>query len=113
QARGEWMNEACLKTPGTMAAIFGLSNEAVEQLICEVNLPDQLWIANYNSPGQTVISGTLKGVEAGVNAAKAKGAKRALPLQVHGAFHSGLMKFAEEKLSDKIRALVFKESDID
>ncbi len=105
QLRGDAMNEACVTTQGTMAALFGLSALDVEALVKEVNLPKDLWVANYNCPGQTVISGTLKGVEAGIEAAKAKGAKRAIPLKVHGAFHSGLMQLAEEKLARKMEEI--------
>ncbi len=84
----------------------------VEALIKEVNLPNDLWLLILNCPGQTVISGTVKGVEAGIEAAKLKGAKRAIPLKVHGAFHSGLMKLAEEKLSHQINRLDFAQSPI-
>lgn len=107
--RGLAMNDACLKVPGTMAAIFGLSNEAIEELASGI---EDLWVANYNCPGQTVISGTHKGVEAGIKAATERGAKRAIPLKVHGAFHSGLMKSAEERLKAKIDEVTFIESDI-
>jgi [acyl-carrier-protein] S-malonyltransferase len=98
QHRGEFMNVACEATKGTMAVIIGLNAEDVELLVKEVNMPQDLWAANFNCPGQVVISGTLKGIEAGMAAAKAKGAKRVLPLQVHGAFHSGLMAEAEQRL---------------
>lgn len=108
--RGQYMNDACEATHGTMAVVLGLDAEQVEQLVKEVNLPNDLWAANFNCPGQTVLSGTLKGIEAGMASAKAKGAKRVLPLQVHGAFHSGLMKLAEEKLSPHIEAAPLKDS---
>jgi [acyl-carrier-protein] S-malonyltransferase len=110
QYRGEWMNQACVSHPGTMAAIFGLSNEVVEEMVTALNLEGELWVANYNCPGQLVISGTLKAVEKACAEAKNKGAKRALPLQVHGAFHSGLMKIAEEKLGEKIQSISIQES---
>jgi len=97
--RGQYMNDACEHTKGTMAVVLGLDGDIVEQLVREVNMPHDLWAANFNCPGQVVISGTLAGIEAGSAAAKAKGAKRVLPLQVHGAFHSGLMKLAEERLT--------------
>ncbi len=112
QYRGECMNEACETTSGTMAAIFGLSAQELRELVKELNLPQDLWVANFNCPGQTVISGTLKGVEAGIEAAKAKGARRVIPLRVHGAFHSGLMALAEEKLAEKIAAVQINESSI-
>lgn len=102
QKRGQFMNEACETTPGTMAVVLGLDAIQVDEMVKEVNLPNDLWVANYNCPGQVVISGTLRGIEAGTAAAKAKGVKRVLPLQVHGAFHSGLMKPAEEMLHEPI-----------
>jgi len=109
--RGQYMNDACEAIPGTMAVILGLNGDVVEQIVKEVNLPQDLWAANFNCPGQVVISGTLKGIEAGSAAAKAKGAKRVIPLQVHGAFHSGLMKRAEEHLAPYIDAVPLKESE--
>lgn len=113
QKRGTFMNEACEKTEGTMAVVLGLSGEVVEKLVRDLNMPHDLWAANFNCPGQVVISGTLKGIEAGSQAAKAAGAKRVLPLQVHGAFHSGLMKSAEERLSEYVMAAPLKESSIE
>lgn len=102
QNRGQFMNDACVKYPGTMAVVLGLDGPAVEQMVKEVNLPQDLWAANFNCPGQVVISGTLKGIAAGTEAAKAKGAKRVMPLPVHGAFHSGLMQEAEERLAEHV-----------
>ncbi len=96
--RGSLMQQACEKSSGKMAAIIGLTAQQVEELIRDLRLPNDLWVANYNAPDQIVISGTLRGIEAGVEAAKAKGARRAMPLNVHGAFHSGLMQEAEERL---------------
>lgn len=101
--RGQFMNAACEKTHGTMAVVLGLEASEVEQAVKKTNLPNDLWIANFNCPGQIVLSGTLKGIEAGTEAVKAAGAKRVLPLQVHGAFHSGLMKEAEERLAEYIK----------
>lgn len=113
QHRGQYMNDACEQHPGTMAVVLGLEGHQVESLVQELNLPQDLWAANFNCPGQTVISGTLKGIEAATAAAKAKGAKRVLPLQVHGAFHSGLMSSAEERLKTHIDAVNFQASTID
>lgn len=112
QFRGDAMNEACEQTDGTMAALFGLFAEEVEGMVRELDLPDDLWAANFNCPGQTVISGTQRGVEAGIEAAKARGAKRVIPLKVHGAFHSGLMRLAEQKLGEKIRETEILESPV-
>lgn len=109
-ARAKYMNDACESTKGTMAVILGLSAEEVQNLVKEVHLPHDLWAANFNCPGQVVISGTEKGIEAGAAAAREKGAKRVLPLQVHGAFHSGLMSLAEKKLAPHIDATTFLES---
>ncbi len=103
QYRGQFMNEACEFAKGTMAVVMGLDESTVEELVREVNLPNELWIANFNCPGQVVISGTLKGIEVGTIAAKSRNAKRVLPLQVHGAFHSGLMQEAKEKLTSYIQ----------
>ncbi|MBA3815577.1 MAG: ACP S-malonyltransferase [Parachlamydiaceae bacterium] len=107
------MNDACEAARGAMAVILGLDAEVVEAMVKEVNLPNDLWAANYNCPGQVVISGTPKGIEAGSIAAKAKGAKRVLPLPVHGAFHSGLMKLAEDRLSVYIENASLKESGVE
>jgi len=112
QFRGEAMNAACEATNGTMAALFGLSAQEVEQMVQELQLPNDLWVANFNCPGQTVISGTQKGVEAGIHEAKTRGAKRAIPLKVHGAFHSGLMRLAEEQLAKEIERTEILESPI-
>jgi [acyl-carrier-protein] S-malonyltransferase len=101
--RGQFMNEACEATSGTMAVVMGLEAAVVEEMVRAVDLPHDLWVANFNCPGQVVLSGTLKGIEAGTAGAKAKGAKRVLPLPVHGAFHSGLMRQAEKKLAPYIQ----------
>lgn len=103
--RGKLMGEACVKNPGTMAVVMGLDSDVVEKIVKDANLPHDLWAANFNAPGQVVISGTLKGVERGSELLKAANAKRVLPLQVQGAFHSGLMKPAEEALAPYIDAL--------
>jgi [acyl-carrier-protein] S-malonyltransferase len=113
QQRGLFMNEACESTQGTMAVILGLEAEAVESFVKEVNMPQDLWTANFNCPGQVVISGTMKGIEIGSKKAIEKGAKRVLPLQVHGAFHSGLMAGAEHRLSEYIQNAHLKASAIE
>lgn len=113
QHRGNFMNDACEATKGTMAVIMGLDADKVEAIVKEVNMPNDLWAANFNCPGQVVISGTMKGIELGSEAAKAKGAKRVINLQVHGAFHSGLMQLAEERLTEHIHQAAFKESPVE
>lgn len=110
QQRGQYMNDACEATKGTMAVVLGLDGDTVEEIVREVNLPHDLWAANFNCPGQVVISGSAKGIEAGTVAVKAKGAKRVLPLQVHGAFHSGLMQSAEQKLAPYIERVHLADS---
>ncbi|MDP1880118.1 MAG: ACP S-malonyltransferase [Parachlamydiaceae bacterium] len=97
--RAHFMNDTCEEIKGTMAVVLGLTVNDMERIVSQVNLPNDLWIANFNCPGQIVLSGTTKGIEEGSKAALAGGAKRVLPLQVHGPFHSGLMKKAEDKLS--------------
>ena len=100
--RGRYMSEACEQTRGTMAVVMGLPANEVEEMVQDLCLPEDLWSANFNCPGQVVISGTEKGIAAGIYAAKARGAKRVLPLQVHGAFHSGLMETARQRLEPHI-----------
>lgn len=99
-ARAEAMQKACEATPGTMAAIIGLADEKIEEvcaMIDEVVVP-----ANYNCPGQLVISGSMEGINKACEALKAAGAKRALPLKVGGAFHSPLMEPARVELAEAI-----------
>lgn len=110
--RGAVMQEACEQTKGAMAAIMGLPTEKVVALVEGLRVPDALWVANFNYPGQTVISGTEQAVQAGMEAAKEAGAKRVVLLQVQGAFHSGLMASAQEKLRGKIEETPFSKSSI-
>lgn len=110
--RARYMNDACEAIPGTMAVVLGLENEQVEQVVKDLHLPNDLWVANYNCPGQVAISGTVRGIQLGTQAFKDKGAKRVLPLQVHGAFHSGLMQVAGEKLTPFIETAVLQPSSV-
>jgi len=104
-ARASAMQKACEKEPSTMAAILGLDDEKVES-ICKT-IPEVVVPANYNSPGQLVISGSIRGIELACEALKAAGARRALPLKVGGAFHSPLMEPARVELAEAIdRTLV-------
>lgn len=112
QRRGDYMNDACEQTKGAMAVVMGLDAGEVEQIVHDLNLPNDLWTANFNCPGQVVISGTLRGIEAGSQAVRAKGAKRVLPLPVHGAFHSGLMSTAEQRLAPHIAEAHLQDSSI-
>jgi len=102
------MQRACEINPSTMAAILGLADEKVEE-ICASITDEVVVAANYNCPGQLVISGTIKGVEIACEKMKAAGAKRALPLQVGGAFHSPLMEPAREELAAAIDATTFHQ----
>jgi len=111
QSRGEFMNEACEAYKGTMAVVLGLEADVVEKIVQDANLPQDLWTANFNCPGQVVISGTKMGIEAGTELAKERGAKRVLPLQVHGAFHSGLMQKAEEKLAEVVKEVDLSDAN--
>ena len=105
-ARAQAMQECCEKVPGGMAAIIALPDRTIEQ-ICE-DTPGIVVPANYNSPGQVVISGENQAVEAACTALKAAGAKRSLPLPESGAFHSPLMEPAREKLSKAIEQTPFR-----
>ena len=107
--RSRFMHEACENTKGAMAVILGLESDQVEKMVDDLKLTNDLWPANFNCPGQVVISGTLLGIEKGTARAKELGAKRVLPLSVHGAFHSGLMKSAELKLAEFIHETTFRE----
>ncbi len=111
--RSLYMNDACEKNAGTMAVVLGMDAESVENAVKEINLPNELWAANFNCPGQVVISGTRQGIATGTTYLQTKGAKRVLPLNVHGAFHSGLMRSAEEALAPYIDSLVLQESPVD
>lgn len=99
------MQKACELNPSTMAAILGLADEQVEQLCDEV---EGVVAANYNCPGQLVISGSTEGIEKACVLAKEKGAKRALPLPVSGGFHSPMMEPARQELAEAIAATNFK-----
>jgi [acyl-carrier-protein] S-malonyltransferase len=105
-ARANAMQVACEENPGTMAAIISLANEKIEEICASIK--DEVVIAaNYNCNGQVVISGSLKGVETACQLMKEAGAKRALPLQVGGAFHSPLMEPARIKLAEAIQNTKF------
>lgn len=93
--RGSFMEQACEQTKGTMAAMIGGTEEAVRELAqaCDVD------VANLNAPGQIVLSGSVEGIAAAVAGAKAKGIVKAIPLTVAGAYHSRLMKSAQDQLA--------------
>ena len=99
------MQKACEARPSTMAAVLALPDEKVEALCAEVD--DVVAPANYNCPGQVVISGTIEGINAACEKMLAAGAKRAMKLKVGGAFHSPLMQPAQEELAEAIAAAEF------
>ena len=100
------MQKACEMTPSTMAAVLALPDEKVEE-ICATITDETVVCANYNCPGQLVISGTVPGIEAACEKLLAAGAKRALKLKVGGAFHSPLMEPARAELAAAIEATTF------
>ena len=107
-ARAKAMQEACDANPSSMAAILGLDDAKVEEICASTEgivVP-----ANYNCPGQLVISGETAAVERACEALKSAGAKRALILPVNGAFHSPLMQPAQEKLAEAINATKFRKA---
>lgn len=101
------MQKACEVKPSTMAAVLGLADEVVEQICAEIE--GVVVPANYNCPGQLVISGDVPAVEAACEKLKAAGAKRALVLPVGGAFHSPLMEPAREELAEAIAQTTFSQ----
>lgn len=109
-ARGEAMQGAADAAPGTMAAVLGLDAGLVGQACRAV---EGAWTANDNAPGQLVIAGTLDGVAAAGDEAKALGAKRVVPLAVGGAFHSPLMAPAQGRLDAALSGLAFSPVDVD
>jgi [acyl-carrier-protein] S-malonyltransferase len=106
--RGRLMFEAGQKTPGAMAAILGLDESAVKDLCRETGT----WLANINCPGQLVVSGSQENINKAIDLAKSRGALRAVPLLVSGAFHSPLMQPAADGLSAIIARLSFNEPSI-
>jgi len=106
--RGRLMYEAGLKTPGGMMAIIGLEEAVLAEICRETNTV----IANINSPGQLVISGAAENITKAGEMAKAKGASRAIPLQVSGAFHSPLMQPAVDGMTQILAKVTFKDPSV-
>lgn len=100
--RAQAMQKACELTPSTMAAILGMEDDAVASICASIN--EVVVPANYNCPGQIVISGTIKGIDIACEKLKEAGAKRAIKLNVGGAFHSPLMEPAKVELEEAIHA---------
>ena len=106
--RAAAMQKACEMRPGTMAAVIGAEDKVVEEVCASIK--DEIVIAaNYNSPGQVVISGTIEGIEEAKGKMVEAGARRVLPLKVGGAFHSPLMEPARTELAETINATKFNE----
>lgn len=107
-ARALAMQKACEAAPGTMAAVIGLPDDTIENICAEVSTEGAIVVpANYNCPGQLVISGNVEAINAACEKLKAAGAKRALPLKVGGAFHSPLMQPAKDELEKAIEETAF------
>ena len=106
--RGAFMEEACNATEGSMAALIGGEEDQVRALAAEADVD----VANYNAPGQIVLSGTVAGIDAAVAKAKDFGIRRAIKLNVAGAYHSRLMQSAQDKLAAELAALDFATPSI-
>jgi len=105
--RAQAMQKACELVPSTMAAVIGYESEAQVQNIC-AEIKDEIIVpANYNAPGQLVISGSIKGIDEAIEKLKAAGVKRAIKLPVGGAFHSPLMELARKELEKAIQQAAF------
>ena len=106
RARGEAMAEAALETPGAMAAVLGLEDAVVEELCLSI---EGVWPANYNCPGQIVVSGENAAVDRLIEEAAARGARRTVKLRVSGAFHSPLVARAAERLRPAIAKATWRD----
>lgn len=108
QQRGLFMQEACNSTSGSMASIIGMDDAILVEVCREADVD----IANLNCPGQTVISGEKTKIVKAVELAKSRGAKRAIPLQVAGAYHSRLMQGAQDKLAAALAGVTMRETSV-
>ena len=111
--RGELMYETGVKRPGAMAALLGETSRPIEEICTEASASGVVVPANYNCPGQLVISGESAGVDKAMELAKAAGAKRAIRLNVSGAFHSPLMEPARDGLREALAAVSFHDPRFD
>ena len=109
-ARADAMHDAGTERPGTMAAVLGLDDDQVD-VACR-RADDDVWVANYNVPGQVVIAGSPEGVAAAGDHAKSLGAKKVMPLQVSGAFHTPFMTAARERLREAITAADPRDTEV-
>jgi [acyl-carrier-protein] S-malonyltransferase len=112
KARAELMQKAGEINEGTMAAIIGLETDALKRVCEEASSAGAVQIANYNSPNQLVISGSVGGVNRAMELAKERGAKRAIPLVVSGAFHSPLMEYAIEGLGEVLNDVLIRPARV-
>ncbi|NTW52478.1 MAG: ACP S-malonyltransferase [Chlorobiaceae bacterium] len=110
--RGELMQNAGQVNPGTMAAIIGMDDSALDGLLQEAGAFGIVQAANFNSPGQIVISGDIPAVKKAVEIAPSKGARMAKELVVSGAFHSPLMKPAEKELAETLNTMTIRDAEI-
>lgn len=110
RARALYMHEAALAHPGTMQVVLNLSPEEVQEALKGI---PEAWVANINCPGQVVIAGTARALTLAAPLLKEKGAKRVLPLDVSGAFHSGLMQEAQDRLRQDVEQVGLTPSGID
>ncbi len=110
--RGELMQQCGERLPGTMAAIVGMDEHAVDEICAESTTVGIVQAANYNSPGQVVISGSMDGVHAAMQLAKQRGARLVKELNVSGAFHSPLMQFAQQGLKNAVDSANFSDAAI-
>ncbi len=108
-ARGEAMQSAADERAGTMAAVLGLDDEAVEVACAKVD--GDVWVANYNAPGQVVIAGCPEAIERATTAARELGAKKVIPVPVSGAFHTPFMAPARDRLRKAIAAADLRDGD--
>ena len=111
--RASLMDEAAKTTNGSMAAVIALSEDVINKVLAELSKDGKISVANYNCPGQIVITGEKHLIEKSVDLLKEKGAKRVIELAVSGAFHSELMKGAAAKFAEKIKTFDFKNGKID
>lgn len=107
--RAAFMQDACVENPGSMQVVLGLEPSVIKDAIQDI---EDVWIANLNCPGQVVIAGTKEGLEEAASLLKEKGARRVMPLDVSGAFHSGLMQPAQNRLTPKIEEVALKDSNV-
>ncbi|AAM73331.1 MAG TPA: [acyl-carrier-protein] S-malonyltransferase [Chlorobaculum sp.] len=110
--RGELMQNAGQQNPGTMAAIIGMADDALDALLEEASASGIVQAANFNSPGQIVISGDVDAVRKAVELASSKGARMAKELVVSGAFHSPLMKPAEKEFAETLDTIAIRDAEI-